>query len=166
MIAKSYILANLDRLDRLYNKAGSIQKSLFFSKLAIIELCGWIEISMDDIVSRCANRNLRDANNRAHVANSVKRTYGFEYEKHFRGMLIQVVGLKQVERLENRIDPSKFQKMKAALGALKVSRHNLAHTYLKSVTVILDAPSLTKARFAEVYNGLSELDMAMQQMRL
>ena len=60
MIARSYILTNLKTLDRKYNRATSTRDSLFYSKLAILELCGWIEESMDDIVLRCACRHLTD----------------------------------------------------------------------------------------------------------
>ena len=168
MIAKSYILANLDRLDRLYNDfAASKKGALFCAKLAIIELCGWIEVSMDDMVSRCANRNLREVDNRKHVNSRViKRIHGFEYDQHFRGMLAQVVGLKEVEKLEGRVDAAKFAKMRASLSALKLRRDDLAHTYLKGMTPVLDAPSLTKLRFLDVYDGLSELEAGMKKLRL
>ncbi len=43
MVTKGYILSNLQQIERLYNESStSIQKGLFYSKLAIIELCGWI----------------------------------------------------------------------------------------------------------------------------
>ena len=50
MIAKSYILANLNALDARYKRASRAKDALFASKLALLELCGWIEESMDDIV--------------------------------------------------------------------------------------------------------------------
>jgi hypothetical protein len=55
MIAKTYILNNLSTIEKLYNDSSSIKNSLFYSKLAILELCGWTEESMDDIIKKCAN---------------------------------------------------------------------------------------------------------------
>ena len=79
MIARSYILANLKTLDRKYNMATSTRDSLFYSKLAILELCGWIEESMDDIVLRCACRHLTDIDNITFVKRQIiKRNYGFD----------------------------------------------------------------------------------------
>jgi hypothetical protein len=162
MIAKTYISRNLKSLDVLYQGSASVRHGLFYSKLAIIELCGWIETSMDDVIIRCANRNLSIAANRNHIRTStIKRNYGFKYEENFRRMLIQVLGLKYVERVERRADSAKFQKLVAALSLLTTSRNSVAHTYIKGTTMTLDAPSVTSARFIEVYDGLLELDRTM-----
>jgi hypothetical protein len=162
MIAKTYISTNLKSLDVLYQGSASVKHGLFYSKLAIIELCGWIETTMDDVITRCANRNLRNPANRNHIqTTTIRRNYGFKYEDNFRRMLIQVIGLKYVERVERRADYAKFQKMIAALSLLTTSRNSVAHTYIKGATMTLDAPSVTSARFTEVYDGLLELERAM-----
>ena len=57
MIARTYILDNLNKLDVRYRKAATLKDSLFYSKLAVLELCGWIEESMDDVILRCARRH-------------------------------------------------------------------------------------------------------------
>ena len=80
MIARTEILANLWTLDRKYRNSTSKKESLFYSKLAVLELCGWIEESMDDVVLRCARRHLKDQANITYVQNEiVKRTHGFDY---------------------------------------------------------------------------------------
>ena len=90
MIARSYILDNLTTLDRKYRNSTTTKESLFYSKLAVLELCGWIEESMDDIVLRCARRHLKDQANIDYVHEDiVKRTYGFDYQRHFRRMLMR-----------------------------------------------------------------------------
>jgi hypothetical protein len=50
MIIKGYIENTLKELDRLYNKHTSLKKDIYYSKLAVIELCGWIEETCDAIV--------------------------------------------------------------------------------------------------------------------
>ena len=68
MIAKSYITNSLNELDKLYNKAASQKKAIYFSKLALIELCGWIEETLDDIIQKHANRKLRNNCNKAYCS--------------------------------------------------------------------------------------------------
>jgi len=165
MIAKTSIFRNLTRLDNLYNKSGSTKQSLFLSKLAILELCGWIEESMDDIIRRCATRNLRDASNSKYVEESIiKKTYGFEYERHFREMLISLIGFIYVEKLERKVDKTKFQNLKPALGALKTYRDVEAHTHIKGVTKRLDAPSATISKFFTVYDGLKDFEQNLRKI--
>ncbi|MFT7553533.1 MAG: hypothetical protein ACI9BV_003869, partial [Rhodothermales bacterium] len=52
MVAKTYINANLRRIDGLFRGATSARQAELLAKLATLELCGWLEVSMDDIVLR------------------------------------------------------------------------------------------------------------------
>jgi hypothetical protein len=105
MIARSYITGNLQAINKSYQRAASQRESLFFSKLAILELCGWIEESMDDVVLRCAMRHLTLPGNRTYCEKDfVQRTYGFEYHRNFRFMLVRLLGLVNVEYIEARVN--------------------------------------------------------------
>lgn len=100
MIAKSYIESNLRRMNYKFNQSRSNKEALFFAKMAIIELCGWIEESMDDIVLRCANRNLTESKNREFIKEKVIRpTYGFRYTQHFQKMMTTLIGVIMYEKL-------------------------------------------------------------------
>lgn len=166
MIGKTSILQNLKTLDSLYRNAPSIKKTLFYSKLAILELCGWIEESMDDIVRRCANRHLRSRQNRSFVKSTIiKRVHGFDYHNHFRAMLMQVIGLITLEKVEKKLDQRKLQVMQASLDTLKEHRNAEAHTHLKGTTRRLDAPSVTISRFSDVYNGLKTFEDELKRLR-
>lgn len=163
MIAKSYILKDLKTIDSLYRKATSSKKHLFYSKLAVIELCGWIEMSMDDIVLACAKRHVKVSSNMNWVKNDlVKRVHGFTYDGHFRGMLRGYLGIACLELLESKLDTSKFVKMKSQLDALVVIRNPAAHTHLKGTAITIDAPSLTLGRFNELYEGLLDIDTILR----
>jgi hypothetical protein len=167
MIARSYIESNLKQLDRLYNSAGSQKMKLYYSKLAMLELCGWIEETMDDVVIKCANRVLKVHSNKAYIADKVvKPTYGFEYEKHFRRMLVFVVGLMSVEKIEKNVDAVKYARFKSALGSLKAARNKEAHTHLKGITRTVDAPSVTMRNFVYVYEGLVEYQKKLKGLSL
>lgn len=60
MIAKSYIRKTLNVCKSKYSNALGNFETLSFSKLAVLELCGWIEVSIDDIVINCANKHLKN----------------------------------------------------------------------------------------------------------
>jgi hypothetical protein len=166
MIAKSYIEKNLRQIERLYNQSATVQKGLYFSKLALLELCGWIEISMDDIILRLAKRVLRDSDHLKYLKEEViRRTYGFEYEKHFRRMLQAVIGLSGVERMERHVDPQLFQPMVAALTSLKPFRDEQAHQYIKGTTLTIDAPSVSRSRFYLIFNGLRNVDNVLTSLK-
>ena len=166
MIAKTYIHDNLTSLDRRYRAAQSAKEALFFSKLAVIELCGWIEESMDDVVLRCSVRSLLEPANRKYVTKKVvRRNHGFSYENHFRRMLIQLIGIVSVEWLERQVDPIKRDKLVATLSALKTMRDAEAHTYLKGVTRHINSPSVTLAQFPDVYDGLREFERVIRSTK-
>ncbi len=81
MITKSYLFKTLNRLDKLYNDSTTDDKKIFYSKLALIELCGWIEETMDDIVLRCAKRCLKSPANQKFIKDEIiKPNSNFQYE--------------------------------------------------------------------------------------
>lgn len=166
MIARNEIQGTLKMLDCKFRTATSQKESLFYSKLAILELCGWIEESMDDVILRCARRHLKDKESIKFVEREiVKKTYGFDYQQHFRRMLIQLLGLINVERIETKIDQSKQISFKATLEPLRKVRDPEAHTHIKGVTRHINAPSVTLGQFPAIYEGLIEFDTVLRKMK-
>ncbi|MBB2678928.1 UNVERIFIED_ORG: hypothetical protein GGI61_002488 [Rhizobium esperanzae] len=166
MVVKKHIEQNLTHLDQAYRKETDQKKATYFSKLAILELCGWIELSMDDIILGHCDRKIKLPANTRLIKDSVKRTYGFDYEKHFRKMLINLVGVVACETIEAAVNAAAKAKLEAQLGTLKTVRDGLAHTYLKGPApiVALDAPSVTKARLGDIYHGLKEFQKVLRQL--
>ena len=159
MVTKSYIAANLRQIERLYDASPSVQKGLFYSKLAVIELCGWIEMSMDDIILRVATRRLRKPKHLKYIEKDVvKRTYGFDYEQHFLPMVEAIVGRHGIEKMNTRLDNTLIPPLIGALSALKTARNQLAHQYIKGTTLVIDAPSVTNGRFPVVLAGLKDIE--------
>ena len=165
MITKSYIESNIRRMNHKYNQARSNKEALFFAKMAIMELSGWIEESMDEIMSRCANRNLKDTSNREYFRNQVvKPNYGFHYTKNFRRMITALIGLIMYERLEKSLDSIKFQRMKSELGNLTQKRNEEAHTHIK-ITRTINAPSVTLRQFFSIYDGLVDFEQKLKSLK-
>lgn len=164
MIAKSYIKSTLSELDKLYNNSSSQKKAIYFSKLALIELCGWIEETLDDIIIRHANRNLNDLHNKEYCKDIiVKPNYGFEYKKNIRPMLISLLGLIEVEKLEHELEKAgQITLLKGYLGNIKDSRNTAAHTHLKGVTRRFNAPSRTIGDFNRISLILEKIDYELR----
>lgn len=163
-IAKASIRENLKTLDRLYTSSRSAKRALFYSKLATLELCGWIEETMDRIVRSCAVRNLKDQANRKLIEEDViEKTFAFGYRRSFRRMLIQVVGLRGVEVVERAMGSASVQGLSSTLGSLKLSRDEQAHTHLQGVTRRLNAPSVTIREFESVCDALTNLETTIKK---
>lgn len=165
MIDKADILNNITQIDTLYQNHIGDNEAPYYSKLAVLEVCGWIEESMDNIAQGCAQKHLKETKNLDFVKKDIiKRTTSFEYDQHFRNMLMRLVGMINIERLEQILDLHKFTKMTSSLSALKQRRDELAHTYIKGTTLTIDAPSVTKDRFQNVYEGLKDIESCIRNM--
>lgn len=156
MVAKTNIERTLKQLNNLYNDSRNARAELYYSKLATIELCGWIEESMDDIVLKCSTRMVKELENRKYVTSQVKRTYGFEYDQHFRKMLLCVFGIWYLEKIEKKAQL--LPQLKSTLMRLKEVRNRSAHTHIKGVMPTIDSPSVTLRDFYNIYNGLKEIE--------
>ena len=168
MVNKTAITRNLRELHSRYNRRHRNSRDpLYYSKLYLIELCGWIEETMDSIVRDCSLSRLSATNNRKHVEGViVGRTYGFDYDTHFRNMLMRVLGLIKVEELESKLDQTKFGNMKLSLKALYTQRNRAAHTYVEGATIIVDAPSAVRGHFQNVYEGLKDIERCIRRLRI
>ena len=164
MVTKTYIAENLQSIALLFNASSSPRESLFYSKLAIIELCGWIQMSMDDIVLRLSSRRLKEQHNQKYIKdNIVRRTYGFDYDRHFLPMIEAIIGRYGIEQMSAKIDKGILQALIGALSTLKRSRDQLAHQYIKGTTLTIDAPSATIARLPIVLAGLKNIEAVLRK---
>ncbi|EGO9583947.1 hypothetical protein B6A49_002059, partial [Escherichia coli] len=102
MIVKGTIHKTLKELDRLFTKETDPKKQLFYSKLALMELCGWIEVTMDNIIEGVCKKNITNPEHIKKIQNEIKRNYNFHYEDNFKKMLAQVIGLSSIEKIEKQ----------------------------------------------------------------
>lgn len=168
MIPSTYIKRNISTIGAEYKSAKKPLQIMLYAKLAIIEVGGWVEMSMDDLVLRCGAK-LRNPSNISHLKKDiVDRTWGFDYNKSFRQMLIRAVGLIAVEKIESTVDGGKFAKMTAAIDMLKTARNNVAHTYVKNIAVTapIPEPAVAATYFNDIYVGLKDMEAVMKSLKL
>ena len=167
MISQTRIQKTITQMDKLYQSNIGAIEGLYFAKLAILEVCGWIEESMDSIVLSYANRRLTNIRNINYTRDViVEKTTSFNYDRHFRLMLMRVIGIILLEKLEMSFDIAKLSRMKGSLGILKTRRDQHAHTHIKGRTVHIDAPSVTARHFQNVYDGLTHIESLLHQIKI
>ncbi|MBS4071949.1 MAG: hypothetical protein KGZ90_11505 [Algoriphagus sp.] len=163
MVVKKHILNNIQKLDRLYNSAPTAEAT-YYSKLAIIELCGWIEHSMDNIADNFATRHLTSTPFRDMYSSIKKGTYGFEYKKNFRKMLSSTIGLHNMQSIELSLTTTgEIAILEATLSSLKTLRDNAAHTFIDATTTY-QAPSATKSQLLIIYPILKKIGQQVRSL--
>lgn len=135
----------LKALDSWYNEptqGGDRPKLL--SKLALLELCGWIEGRFDELIVEADQLTIK--NPAWTEKNITEEVFGFEY-KHLRGMLTKLVGETYARRIEIDLEatsPGDLDRFKTLLATLWKKRCTLAHAdlvaHIASQTTF-DAPS-------------------------
>jgi len=160
MIIKGYIKKTLDQLENLYNKHTSLAKDIYYSKLALLEFCGWIEESMDAIVSKRVMSSLKTSRFKKILRkNIIKENHGFQYSSNFCPMVIKTIGIINAEQIELKMNSTgQIDILSTELGNLKKSRDDNAHTFIRGTTTIIQSPSITKNQFKIIYPILKKYE--------
>lgn len=156
MVVKKYILDTLDKMEAKYQAAllsHDPNEATYYSKLALLEYCGWIEETMDKIAKRCVKGKLRTTPYRQIFRDGIiGGTHGFQYDKHFRPMMIKTVGIVKMEKLHKHLDNNgMLAPFINELKAVKVDRNDAAHTWIEGTTKTYPAPSIAKNRLLNIY---------------
>ena len=163
---KAEISKNIEILNTLFINNASDIEALFYSKLAILELCGWLENSMERIAWSCAIRNVKDKKNRVFIEEKIiKRNHGFSYKYNFRKMLIPIVGCRGIETIEDAADLNTISYLDSITSSLKEYRNRHAHTYLNATMTVV-APSAIMKYLNDVFQALEEFQDVMKQKGL
>lgn len=161
MIDSSVLYDTLNHLvDRYDSEEATSKDQYLYAKLAVIEVCGWIEECMDDMVLDMSDRHIRRPRNVRIVQQEVNRIHGFRYNAHFRRLLTWIAGSVNVEKLEARLDPAKFQRLISELDSLATVRNQLAHTHTSFSPNFpnVEAPLRIRQRFDGVLSGLQDIE--------
>lgn len=166
MVAKTYIEPTLKALDERYRKGLKNKEALLVSKMAIIELGGWTEETIDALVNRYAQRKIQHSPRLNKFNKVVTDTHGFRYGKHFTHLVKELVGCLGVEIIERNADNLKLQRLESALSNLTDSRNKAAHTHIQGATYTIDAPSVTISNYNFIYDGLKEFESIFYKINI
>lgn len=151
MVLKRDIKNLLEDLDSYYNST-SHPRSTHYSKLAVMELCGWIEESFDKVAERCVKNKIRTTTYLDIMNSIVEKNYGFKYNSNFRRMMLQTIGIRRMEQLEIKLNNSGEKSiLDAVLNSLIVERNRAAHTTTAGTMATYQAPSVTINQLETIY---------------
>ena len=149
MIAKDEIENILQIIDQKYqdSQSGDVDFLRLLSKLAVIELSGWLEVTFDkfgqsvcsSIDTEGSGKEVLDLLNK-----KIGRVNGFLYEEHLKDILIYAIGVRDFFKIERRLkNQGQGERFTAALSNLNKARNSAAHTHLYGATKSFDSPSIT-----------------------
>jgi hypothetical protein len=161
MLPSAQLRMLLDDLDSLHGGAGvSIQQQNYYEKLALIELCGWIEQSVDEMAKAYCS-GIRDS---SELDKILKRIHGFDYD-NLRSIMIQIIGISHVLDVEDSLmnQGVSYQVLTTQLKSLTKKRNDAAHTHIPGVQITYDSPSSIIAELNQLEPALKDLESELSK---
>jgi len=160
MLSITEIQERLKEIDSSYQKETDTVKALLWAKLAALEVGGWTEECIDKIITDFVVA--KNPPSRDKILERLNKIYGFQYNKDFRMIVVEIIGSILFDSIESKID-LQCQQLESALAALKDSRDVSAHTYTKPDTSI-DAPSKMLDLLNKISNGLTAFNAELYKL--
>lgn len=140
-------------LERGYRKnlsSSDSERSVLFSKMAVLEYCGWLEDSFDDIARNCLRGRLNNPIYRKPMEEKITQTFGFTYKQHLHPMLLLGLGLVKMIQIEKDLEADgSLSALKSNLGSLNHMRKEAAHTHTSGRTSHFQSPSAIIANYQQ-----------------
>lgn len=161
MTKRESIEARLKNLERLYLEAYSRRESseehLYFAKLAVIELSGWIENFTDEFVLEAVEEALGESkSSKDFREQAVNAVYGVHYRRHFRRILQAAFGEIIVQNIESAMG-EEYSMLEHELNSLSTLRNSLAHSHITGTIQYIETPTQTLKRFRSISKCLKTL---------
>ncbi len=147
MLNSDRLIKTLSFLDAKYQEHLSSEDSeeaVVFAKLAVIEFCGWLEMSFDIIARKSVCVSLPNETDQTYLTEKIEKNYGFTYKTHTAPLLVHAMGLVKFIDIEKTLEEEgKLGQLKTIINKpLKKNRDKAAHTFLDGTQRNYDAPSL------------------------
>lgn len=164
MINSTDILNNLTRLEALYTGTTDVQLMQFYSKLAMIEFCGWIEDTIDDILEDYLDNHIVENPFRNKIDKIIKSNYGFGYEKNLFKIFCTVVGSNNWENIMDSLPIVESQNFENITNYYSPLRNNVAHTHTSGTTPTYTAPSVILGDFRNLLTAMQSIESRIQAL--
>lgn len=151
----------LDAMYQLHQTSEDPEEAVAFSKLAVLEFCGWVEMTIDDIARKAVHVSLPAEADRKPLENLIKNTSGFNYSSHVTPLLVSAIGSIRFSVIERTMeDEALLERFRSILNTSEFSRmrNRAAHTFNDGTQRNYDAPS-------SVLGKLQQIAPLMDRMR-
>ena len=161
MVAYQDIEKTLKQLDSMYLKyTGDPSFLIILSKTALIEFCGWVEQSIDQILNDYLDSHRFEANMHTFIEGQIKKNYGFRYENILKISCITIGAY----NLGNVLKKINSDQLKALLNTYSDKRNRAAHTHIHGTTANYDAPSLILNGFHQIKPIISDIENEIRSL--
>lgn len=165
MINFSSILNTLNLLDREYGAAIGVDLPQLYSKLAVLEFTGWIEVSFDTLCADYINGHVVDSGNQTKIRQIVSNNYGFKFDTNIFPMMCSVLGINNWENILDAFPTADLFNMKAVLGNYKAERDRAAHNNtISGVTPSFRTPSTVIVDYNKLKPAFQYLEAAIRAL--
>ena len=168
-INNTEILQIVGDIETEYNKSTTTTHyAVLYSKLAVIEFCGWIEQVFDEILDEYITDKLMFPANYNHIKkNIIAPNYGLHYEKNFRKMMMSIIDINNLESLEDALEShsAHLSTFKSILGSFTTTRNIAAHTYTphSGFTTTYQSPSIVISNIHTITPILQDIEQLIMR---
>jgi hypothetical protein len=152
----------LDSMYQRHQTAEDPEEAVAFAKLAVLEFCGWVEMTIDDIARSAVSASLPTVGDRKPLEALIKATSGFDYSRNVTPLLVSALGSVRFSIVENTMKEEALLDMfKNTLNSTDFirMRNCAAHTFNDGTQRNYDAPS-------SVLGKLQQIAPLMDRMRM
>lgn len=122
--------------------------AIAYSKMAMMELCGWLEEAFDEIAHNCVRQRLRTLDRRKFLQEKIAATYGFEYKTKARPLISHAIGVVRLLEIEKILEQdASLTILKTTCANLNKIRQDAAHSTLAGRSMPYPAPSVSISNF-------------------
>lgn len=143
----------LDGMYQQHEVSDDPEEAVAFSKLAVLEFCGWIEMTIDEIARSAVCITLPKLDDRKPLEQLIRNTSGFNYEKHVIPLLVTAIGSTRFSVIEKTLkDEAVLDQFKGILNSndFTTMRNRAAHTFNDGTQRNYDAPSAVIGKLRQV----------------
>lgn len=165
MVDYIHIKHTLILLDSKYSEDGiSIDMQILYSKLALLELCGWIEVSFDAILNEYIDKQQLMKKDSEYIKEFIQNNWGFHYDKNVFSIFCHTIGIVLWDSLQSKINTDgKLELLKSTLNNFTKKRGIAAHTNI-SVTQTYDSPSTILTNYDNIKDIIKFIEQFMQNL--
>ena len=139
-------------------------EAALYSKFALLELCGWIEETVDAILLDYIDRTIPNSTIRETLREEIVcRVYGFKYKEEFRPLMERIIGAKNFQHIVSQLSKKRGRDeiLKTMFAELTTARNRAAHTHWNpGITPQFYAPS----KIIDFYNQLKPILRSIERM--
>lgn len=153
------------QLDSEYSTTVDVNMQLLYSKLAVLEFSGWIEVSMDTVCKDYISRKIVLSDNINRINKIVDKHYGFSYDDNVYPMMCSVLGINNWENILDTFSTLDKSNFLAVLGTYKNLRNRAAHTNtVHGVTPTFMTPSAVIVDFGKIKPAFQHLESKLKSL--